>query len=246
MNGTAEGRKRGGVTTTSRYAEIFAKGRALANERARETEDALLCTPLTPELGELVGAFIGDRFSNKLLRTGITEFSGHSTLDFYYMDTYLISLLRTLDIRSKIQTKKVPNENTLRLRIYSKALFLLFTHRFRMPAGKKCYTVTIPEEILHAEQNIINACIRGIFDTDGCVAFDNRKIYREPYIRIILISSSPVLLVQVREILVTLGIKALIAKRRLQINGFKNCKQFIEEIGFSNSRHLAKIQNLKR
>ena len=114
-------------------------------------------------------------------------------------------------------------------------------------SGKKVYTVTIPEEIINSGENkLINSCLRGIYDTDGCVAFDQRKTYTKPYIRIVLHMKSPELIKQIYSVLIKQDINATMTKDLcyIQINGVIECMKFIKKIGFSNPRHSDKIKEL--
>ena len=113
----------------------------------------------------------------------MTQFTGHRILDNVYIQEYLAPILRSIipDGHFKVRTAG----NGMHLTVYSRQLHFLWTERFKMPAGKKSYTVVIPDEVLQAGSNIVRACVRGIFDTDGCVAFDKRPTYKKPYIRII-------------------------------------------------------------
>jgi intein/homing endonuclease len=69
----------------------------------------------------------------------------------------------------------------------------------------------IPKEILKAKKNIVNACLRGIFDTDGGIIIDKRPSYKEPYIRIHLRMMSSKLVTQIHQILQEQGINARIS-----------------------------------
>ena len=95
---------------------------------------------------------------------------------------------------------------------------------------------------------MIGAVLRGMFDTDGGIGLDKRKTYKKPYIRINYTSVSEVLIKQISDILFKINLLHSIHKRgnafMIQINGEKNVKKFISEIGFSNSRHLKKVRYL--
>ena len=138
--------------------------------------------------------------------------------------------------------------------ILSKYLFILLLKRFKIPLGKKCYSVMIPEEVLEDKEKFIRT-VRGIFDTDGCVFFDKRKSYKTPYVRIVLQLSNKILIKQIVSFLNSLGINnryhEVIRKNKhkndaycIQINGVKNVKDYLNQIGFSNSRHGNKIKYL--
>ena len=200
--------------------------------------------PLTPELCELIGAFIGDGFTNRYGRVYVIQFTGHAYLDREYHTKILMACVKGISPESNpILTTK---ENTLRLTINSKELHYLLTKRFKFPAGKKTYSVVIPDEILKADSLLLKRCIRGIFDTDGSVYLDKRDAFKVPYIRIGLEMVSKHLMRQIYDILRRFEINATITSdfRKIQINGVKNCKKFVETIGFSNQRHLGKIKGI--
>ena len=105
----------------------------------------------------------------------------------------------------------------------------------------------IPNEIIEfKDSRYLDRCVRGVFDTDGCVFLDKRSSYNKPYLRIGLQMESKNLIQQIYSILLDRGINARINSdsRRIQINGVENCERFIKIIGFSNKRHLDKIKNL--
>jgi hypothetical protein len=241
------GCRKGGLVTYSKHKSIFEKGRKIAIQRNKERREASglyhfpLNTPLTRELSELIGAFIGDGFTNMYAHHYIVQFTGHASLDQNYMTGHIAKFI--LDVSPKIKFRIGKKDNTMRLTIYSKEFHQLLTKRFLFPAGKKSYTVTIPDEILKAEKSILHACVRGIFDTDGCIGFDRRKTYRQPYMRIHLDMKSKKLIAQLVKILQEEGIKVTVTDQgeRIQINGSEQVFLFVEKIGFSNERHLKKI-----
>jgi intein/homing endonuclease len=235
------GRRKGGETTRRKHPQILKTGRDIARrERKSQQYRFPMNIELTEEIAEIIGAFIGDGFTNKYNRTGMTQFTGDAKLDYQYITQHLVRLLKKIspEVSPRIRKK----ENTIRLTVYSIELYHLFTERFKFPAGKKTYTVVIPKEILKAKKNIVNACLRGIFDTDGGIIIDKRPSYKEPYIRIHLRMMSSKLVTQIHQILQEQGINARISddKTRIQINGVKECQKFIKRIGFSNLRHSKK------
>jgi len=233
------GRIRGGVTTYTKYKKIFEEGRKLP-KKTKYTFS--IGTPLTYSLSEIIGAFIGDGFTNKYKTMYIVQFTGDARLD---KDYYLRTIIPKIkEISADAKPKLTLVQNTLRLTIYSKEFYELLTKRFNLPAGKKSYTVKIPKEILDSEDLLnLNYCIRGIFDTDGCVFFDKRGTYAKPYIRIGLSLENKPLINEIYYYLNKIGINAMVTanSKVIQMNGTRNCKKFIDFIGFSNPRHLRKI-----
>ena len=198
---------------------------------------------LTSELCEFVGAVIGDGSLEKFPRTGRIHITGDRVLDKSY---YLDHLSEISKLLFNISPKIYEKENTLRLNIYSKKLFEMMHLRFTIPHGKKAYTVLIPDEILASKKKFINSTIRGVFDTDGGVSFDKRKIYKQPYIRLNHTSASKGLIKQISRVLWSYCINHSIHKKdktyMIQINGKRMVSSFVQKIGFSNKRHKDKIK----
>ena len=238
------GRIEGGKTTYKKYPHFFEEGRKKAQKNIK-LKIINLNLGLNPRICEVIGTFIGDGFTNKYGSRYIIQFTGDYKLDMeYYLQTISQVIKKTLP-ESKPGLIRV--KNALRYTIYSKGFYNFLTEELGLPPGKKCYTVTIPKRILDSKDyNLINPCIRGIFDTDGCVAFDKRKAYIKPYLRIVLQMESKELIKQIYKLLSDQNIKATITKdnRVIQINGFDNCKEFIKKIGFSNPRHLNKLKGI--
>ncbi|MFH1696029.1 MAG: LAGLIDADG family homing endonuclease [Candidatus Micrarchaeota archaeon] len=244
----------GGKTTAEKHPEQLAKGRALGLKKAikKRREVSLkykfdLNMELSNNLCEFIGALIGDGFTSKYGKTYWTELTGDLTLDYNYltnvMTDYSILLFNGLAPRTTIVKKK----NTIRKIFHSKQLHQILTQRFGFPAGVKCYTIKIPEEIMNSKEEFIFSTIRGIFDTDGCVFFDKRKIYNKAYPRIVLQTTSEQLYLQLRRFLKKHF--SLYARKKstreiyiVEIYGNKNLKKWMKLIGFSNKRHLSKIE----
>ncbi|NQV09501.1 hypothetical protein HQ529_06655 [Candidatus Woesearchaeota archaeon] len=239
------GRMKGGITTYKKYSYIFEIGRRIGAKKNKTKYHFPFDVPLTSNLSELMGAFMGDGFTNRYKRNYMIQYTGHATLDNEYLSKRITSIIKEISPNSNpIFTKK---DNTVRLTIYSKEFFNLLTKRFGFVPGKKAYTVIMPSEIINSKNDeIINSCIKGIFDTDGGIFFDKRKEYKKPYMRISLQMESKKLIKQIHSLLLKRKINSKITSdsRRIQINGLINCKKFIKTIGFSNKRHTSKIKNI--
>ena len=93
----------------------------------------------------------------------------------------------------------------------------------------------------------MNATIRGIFDTDGCVFLDKRKAYKKPYPRVTLQSASIDLINQLEDYL-SKDFNLYVNKSNrdgyrnyIEIYGHKQLERFLKQIGFSNKRHLNRL-----
>ncbi len=215
--------------------------------------------PLTENLCEFIGAFIGDGnlYLSKKGRFNV-NIVGHSKLDYNYLTKTIPNLISPIiDRKPNVTIRK--NTNAMRVGFSSKLLGKLLTERFHFPCGAKTYSVKIPEEILNADEKFVFATIRGIFDTDGCVFIDKRKIYQKPYPRITLQVTSENLVNQLNEFLSKyFKVYTLKSKRKfkdsakynrheiyiLEIYGLKQVEKWMLLIGFSNDKHLSKISQL--
>ena|GEM_PF-1445742 len=211
--------------------------------------------PLSEELCAFVGAIIGDGCIDGYLTKGGKSkhhvfITGDANFDRHYLSFYLSSIAKSVfDAKPHLYFRK--KQRAMSLTFYDKNIFDCLTKRFGFVAGNKTFTVKIPEEILAAEEELAFATIRGIFDTDGCVFFDNRKIYRKTYGRIILKTVSTPLYEQLNEFLgkyfsLYSATKKWNGKRiyEITIYGNKQIEKWMRLIGFSNDRHLFKIRKL--
>ncbi|MFH1256848.1 MAG: LAGLIDADG family homing endonuclease [Candidatus Diapherotrites archaeon] len=239
------GQSKGGCITYSRHKKIFDDGRAKARENrllnAKYDFDSAM--PLNEKLCEFLGAFIGDGFTNAYNGHYMTQFAGHSKLDADYYNNLIIPYAKQLFGFEKpyIRTKA----NALWVTFYSKRLFEFMTKRFGFPAGKKSASVLIPGEVLDSDKTNICALLRGLFNTDGGVHFDKRKIYKTPYMRIELHMKNERIIEQVYIELIRLGINAKrnSSSTRVQINSEQAVSTYLNQIGFSNKRHLDRISS---
>lgn len=232
-----------GKTTYQRHPKIFEKGRKaglqkmllLSKSPAFDSNQ-----PLTKELCEFLGAFAGDGFTNKYGCHYIVGFTGDSRLDYNYYENTIIPIAKKLfSIKPYVGVK----DNTLRVNFHSKQLFELLTQRFKMPTGVKYNTVQIPQEVQNGEVEHKTAFIRGTFDTDGCVFFDNRKTYKTPYLRLDLTMYNPHILDQIANHLKEIGVpaKRLSNEKHLQITSKQDVESYLAKVGSSNPRHITKI-----
>lgn len=190
-------------------------------------------------LSELIGAIIGDGNTYDK-RPYYVEITGNSISDRQYFE-YLVNLINeNLDYSPKLFFRA----GALRIRINKKE-FVEWVKDLGIPAGKyKFRKVLIPQSIKKSKK-FLKFCLRGIFDTDGYVALDKRKVYKNVYIRIALRMKNPKILKEISSCLGAFKIKATLSPRRefLYINGYHEVKKYLKTIGFSNSRHINKINS---
>ena len=130
--------------------------------------------------------------------------------------------------------------------IYSEAIFR-FKISLGLPFGKKS-NIDIPD-VLRESQNmkLIAACIRGIFDTDGCVYFmDNFK-----HSKILIASQSVKLIDSLTFFLDKMGFEPRVYDNGEKINGKRvvlyglpMLKLWMEKIGTRNPKHYIKFRRV--
>ena len=196
---------------------------------------------LTNNMCELIGAIIGngniyDR------RPSYVELSGHPTEDLIYFKKILTQLvINELSYNPRLFF----HSSAVRIRISNKN-FVIWLKSLGIPSGKfKFKRVLIPKKICISWKKTRN-CIRGIFDTDGCVSFDKRPIYSQPYPRVVLHILNEDLLKQLYKILKDKKFNVTISKKEssIYLNGFNEVRKFLIRIGFSNPRHHNRIKSL--
>jgi len=247
------GRSKGGKATYKSHPEIFAKGRRInsINRAIAALQPNNIEITLSEDLCELIGAIIGDgcitAFKKKSgLPTYNLCITGHSILDKDYLTKYLSEIIKQL-FNVNCKTSFRNDCNGLILKFNSKNIYSLLTTRFEFIPGKKAYTVKIPQEIINSNEKFMFAVTRGIFDTDGCVFFDKRGKYKSPYPRIVLQIKSKPLFLQLKNFLEThFSLYARESNSRntccLEIYGKEQFKKWMNLIGFSNKKHLERIQ----
>jgi hypothetical protein len=201
---------------------------------------------ISENIGEFVGFFIGDGFANKYGNQSIIEFVGHPNDDKEYFYYQLIPLIRTIFPDRPHITNR---ERGLRLRYNSKHMLEKISKEFKLPLGKKSSFVKIPNLFLKNNE-IIKSVLRGIFDADGSVIWDKRKIYKKPYPRLSITTISKKLAYQLKNLLKYLGFNPFLIEDKwknertayhIDLYGFKQLNKWIEDIGFSNPKHIKRL-----
>ncbi len=244
------GAKLGGKITSKQYPEIFEKGRmkAIKSNWRRYHHFSRINMPLSEIICEFIGALIGDGFIGKYENRYLIEVVGNLKKDKQYINYLTNNLEHSISIL-KGKIIEVPLGNVVRVRFHSKPLFHFLINKFDFPVGKKSFTIKIPDVILASDKKFIFATIRGIFDTDGCVYLDERPTYKGCYPRITLQTVSKNLYLQLKEILskeFSLYTHENVKRCSycIEVYGLAQLEKWMQLIGFSNERNLAKVRAL--
>jgi intein/homing endonuclease len=198
---------------------------------------------ITPLLAEEIGAHIGDGSMGIYNGTHIVSFSGHPIDDKYYYKWLAWCYLKLFGIKVNLRCWS----GAYGFQAISRDL-VKFKCYIGLPLGPKI-NINIPPVIQESEnRKIISASIRGIFDTDGTLYFENRKSCLYPRIQL-KVSSKP-LTKTVKEILIKrFNLRATsynnVEKGRryyfVEIRGKENLMKWIKLIGFRNLKHMSKF-----
>ncbi len=147
------------------------------------------------------------------------------------------------------------SKTTYGFRIFSKSLVIFLTEIIGLPLNKKYNTLKVP---LIFKKNIIykKEFLKGVFDTDGCITL--KKTRRYPVISIA--SKSLRFIKDLSKIFKELEInnfniysynvkderikKGYTRINRIEINGHKNLKVWVNKIGSNNPKHINKINRI--
>ncbi|MBU2639589.1 MAG: hypothetical protein KKG75_02655 [Nanoarchaeota archaeon] len=239
------GRIKGGINSYKKNKKLFDSGRIKGLKKMNRYNPKFdIYMPLSKELCEIIGLIIGDGFTNKYGSHYLTQFTGHTNEENYYKKI-IIPYMESL-FNLKHHFKKEKECNAVRISYYSKTLFHMLTERFKLKKGRNSYSVIIPKEIINSKDEFLLATVRGIFDAEGSVYFDKRKIYKKPYPILEVHLNNSHLIQQLNQIIKRKNIKTYVRDNnsRLYILGHKEVKKFVRLIGFSNNKHIRKLSPL--
>lgn len=224
--GTPEGRRRGGINS-------------IISQRLRGTNFQFLKTIRAPkdswELAELIGILIGDGgITNLQVRVSINKID-----DSEYL-SHICSLFKKLFHTNPTVFYR---ESTSEILISRKALVDFLVSKGLPKGNKITQEIDIPKWIKD-DRNFSRACLRGIFDTDGCVYIDNHSKRKCSSINLAITSASGKLLYSIYELLAReMFVPTISSQRSIRIRKREQISMFFDKIGSSNPKHLKKYLN---
>lgn len=228
--GTTEGRRRGGERSyssrRSKPNDIFARNS--------------IYTPVYSEdLAELTGIMIGDG--------GITDYQVCVALsllvDLDY-STYVVSLFhRLFGITPHVTDRDTSNCRTL---VVSSIELVEFLMCLGLPKGNKVRQQHDIPAWVRGKRDYEIACIRGIFDTDGCI-FQERHGIKDKlycYSRMSFVTASQPLRESIFQILTDLGFNPKMRNERsVNLEKASDINRYFRLIGSSNPKHIQRFHN---
>lgn len=203
---------------------------------------------ISPELSEEIGIHIGDGSLNKY-KNYLYSLRGHKKDDLEYYQKYIKFLYKKVyNLEIKIREWR----DVVGFQIGSKAIGKFKSEIIGLPLGKK-ENIKIPD-IIFESNFLLMSCLRGIFDTDGCLNFEYKNKKYPYYPRIFISNTSKILFKQIRSVLtkkLKFNLSSWVIKRnknnwndlyRICIRGGENLNKWFNIIGSNNPKHKNKYK----
>ncbi len=205
------------------------------------------------KLAEFVGILLGDgsigiykcKSSEGEKLQYKLQISTNSIDDIEYI-SYLESIIEDLfGIKPKKFFRK--GENTCDIRVFHREIIKFVLDDLGMAISPKWNRAKIPKYYL--KNNLELMVLRGYFDTDGCVTVTNNNGTLYPQLEM-KVCPSP-MQNQFLTILKRRGFRFQVndigkGKIRIRLNGKEQAEKWINEIGFSNPKHISKYLKYKK
>jgi len=196
----------------------------------------MLCCNKSEKLAEIIGIMIGDGsiYTNPKKSIYQVNIAGNLKDECDYMLKHVKPLFEET-FKIKMNVKKTKNA----IYIWKQSKDLVFTlNNLCIPTGnKKINKIKIPDWIMKNEK-FIKACLRGIFDTDGCLYPKNKT---HTYPTVWFSSSIPSLQKSIAEACARLELK-LSNWRASRNDAYLRTKEdvfkFFKMVSFNNRKHL--------
>lgn len=169
--------------TVERYFVNMTNDVVLSNGEVRR--GITIPQKLTEDLAEEIGMHIGDGSMNTYKGRFLYSLRGHLIDDEKYYENHVKTLFKKL-YGIEVHIRRWPD--VIGFQISSNAIGS-FKHKIiGLPSGPKL-NIKIPDSIIK-RRKLFLACLRGIFDTDGCLSFEKKSREIPYYPRIILTTTS--------------------------------------------------------
>ncbi len=212
---------------------------------------------LNENIAEIAGALIGDgcisRYKTKEGRIRIfLLLSGHSANDLpYYRNTIMPIFKKEFGVNGRLYLRK--DTKAILYWIGNKEVIAYFV-KLGLPVGKKSSSIRIPA-VIHRDPVLLKACIRGIFNTDGCVyrryskKFKGQRTRYMNYAVIQFKMKSKPLLEQIRHTLLKMGYKVNALRKVnavyvLRITHQHYVKLFMDDFSINHPYHLERFDGI--
>jgi len=190
---------------------------------------------LNENLAEEIGIHIGD--GTLIKSKNYFAVRGNVNNEYEYYKSHICNLYKTL---YNFAPRIFIRGSICGFEISSSMIFQFKTKILGIPCGKKSHIIDIPNIIKESKnERIIGACLRGIFDSDGCIYFAKKGTYP----RIIIDSQSQRLIKTITFFLKKIGFEPNIYKngKRIVLNGPIMLELWLDKIGTNQLKNKLKI-----
>lgn len=227
---TTKGRIIGGTTSQLRRRENPEKYRRLGCVVRKKFK----LPRYSEDFAEIIGIILGDG--------AINNYQVRISLDRKVDRDYALFVSRLAEkiFGEKPSWSERLASNTIELTISGIGLVEMLESVGLKRGNKIVHQVDFPEWI-HKKPIYENACVRGLFDTDGGLYFHKKRIKR--YLGWCFASSSAPLLKSVEDVLINLGFnvkKSLGTK--LYMYDLRHIERYLKVVGSSNPKNVAKLK----
>lgn len=235
---TSNAGRLGGIARNKKYGNPgTAEGRSKGGRRSGPAQRQKIHIPeYSEQLAEAVGIILGDG--------GVSRHQVQIALDRVGDEAYSRVVQKLFYKIFGIHVARYYRENVISITL-SSANLVDYLAAIGVGQGNKVRRqVDIPDWV---KENAVfaRACLRGLIDTDGCVYSDRHlngeRVYRSPCIA--FSNHSQPLLRAAEEILTNNCIRFTSTRRDVKIRKRADVVKFLDIIGFSNAKHLRRIQH---
>ncbi|MCL4405074.1 MAG: hypothetical protein M1361_02325 [Patescibacteria group bacterium] len=251
---TKKGARKGGLASYKAQGGVIGNPevrrenwRAWWNKEGRYKNNPIL-SPLpfskprkSAKLAEFVGIMMGDGSMNQYQ----LSIALHHKDDRKFC-LYTVRLIKKLfGVDPHIRHRPELSVNVI---VVSRSGLIKYLNQLGLPIGNKLSKgLDIPRWIKR-DNNFAKACIRGLFDTDGCVVIHRYKVNGKKYVykKLAFTSLSPDLIESVYGILMDNGLRPRIAQkgRDIRMDSAEQVSRYFKVIGSHNQKHLKRYKSL--
>lgn len=206
-----------------------------------------LPTCLTLDLAEEIGLHIGDGSMNFYSNKGLYQLRGHIIDDKNHYETQIRELYVKL-YNLKINLREMKSTGVIGFQIWSDGIVTFKHNILGLPLGEKGQ---IKYPLFLNTKDLFFAFLRGLFDTDGSLYFENKR--GKPYPRLEIKSTSEPLSLEITKRLNKYGIPATCHKYKrkeknwndlysIVIRGYSSVGKWINLIGSNNKKQKEKMR----
>ncbi len=226
--GTLDGRSKGGINSCLKQQKDVTDGKI----SGFVTRKRVSLPKHSNKLAEIVGIILGDGCISKFQ---VFTYSSAKVDKEYatHISTLLQDLFKVNVTRSKLRNNTITH-------VISSREIVEFFNKMGLKAGDKIRNnISIPEWVLKNNE-YLRACLKALFDTDGCIYYHRHSIGGREYNDIgwEFRNYNRNLLCEFHNFLLRTGHRSKLGKGRVSLYNRNDIHRYFREIGSSNPKHV--------